>query len=59
MTYEDLLRWYMVDKPELGPDELYRFVRDWCAANGFNLVFVVNALCDDCIALIRGEFLID
>ena len=57
MTYEDLLRLYMVD--ELNAHELYRIIRDWCAANGFNLVFVINTLCDDSIKIICGEFLID
>lgn len=60
MNYEDLLRWYMHSETStLGADEMYRIVTTWRKENGHNLVFVVNALCDDCMAIIRGEFLID
>ena len=59
MTYEDLLRLYMVDEFELDLNEFYRIVRDWCATNGFNFMFVVNALSDDYMKIVRGEFLIE
>ena len=60
MDYEDLLRWYCADtfSGHSDADAAYQRIKDWALANGHNIVNVINALCDDAMALINYQFVI-